>query len=330
MNHRPIIPALASSAGVRAGLAGLCALFALAACGREDYAGDDPFGPAIVRLGDALAAEVDGTPIYISDVRREGVAQGLLDRGDPLGPGSPLYDQLLDELIDQRLLALEAMRRGLDDTEESRRRVAAARERILGNILVETVVDAAVTEDAVRRMYEEQVDLVELGDEVRARHILVDTKEEADAIVGELRDGADFAQLAFDRSRDQTTRLEGGDLGYFTPEQVTTAFSRAAFNTRVGQVAEPFRSEYGWHVLKVEDRRAEEPPTFEDMRPRIVRFMTFDEIQRLVDVLSSRADVRIMTDEEATPPTEVTEPEAAGAASPDGAPVDALPDATGE
>ncbi len=270
---------------------------------------DDPFGPAIVRLGDAVAAEVDDTPIYISDVRREGVAQGLIDRGDPLGPGSPLYDQLLDELIDQRLLALEAMRRGLDDTDDSRRRIAAARERILGNILVETVVDSAVTEDAVRRMYEEQVDLVELGDEVRARHILVDSAEEAQEIVRLLREGRDFAQLALDRSRDQTTRLEGGDLGYFTPDMVTSVFSRAAFDTPVGEVSEPFRSEYGWHVLKVEDRRAEDPPTFEEMRPRIVRFMTFDEIQRLIDVLGSRSEVRVVMGPDEAEPSEVVEPE---------------------
>jgi peptidyl-prolyl cis-trans isomerase C len=288
-------------------LAGL----ALAGCGDGERRAEDPFGPAIVRLGDALAAEVDGTPIYISDVRREGVAQGLIDRSDPLGPGSPLYDQLLDELIDQRLLALEATRRGLDDTDESRRRVAAARERILGNILVETVVDSAVTEDAVRRMYEEQVDLVELGDEVRARHILVDSLEEARDIIAELRDGADFAQLALDRSRDQTTRLEGGDLGYFTPEMVTSAFARAAFDTPVGRVSAPFRSEHGWHVLQVEDRRAEEPPTFEEMRPRIVRFMTFDEIQRLIDVLSSRAEVRIISASPPLEPSEVVEPEGA-------------------
>lgn len=289
----------------------LLAVLPLAACGDSEGVSEDPFGPAIVRLGDAVAAEVDGTPIYVSDVRREGVAQSLIDRTDPLGPGSPLYDQLLDELIDQRLLALEAMRRGLDDTDESRRRVAAARERILGNILVETVVDSAVTEDAVRRMYEEQVDLVELGDEVRARHILVDTVEEAQAIIALLNDGGDFAQLALDRSKDQTTRLEGGDLGYFTPDMVTSAFARAAFDTPVGEVSDPFRSEYGWNVLKVEDRRADEPPTFEEMRPRIVRFMTFDEIQRLIDVLSSRADVRVISAAEGAVPSEVFEPESA-------------------
>lgn len=284
---------------------------ALTSCGDGGPRGDDPFGPAIVRLGDAVAAEVDGTPIYVSDVRREGVAQGLIDRGDPLGPGSPLYEQLLDELVDQRLLALEGMRRGLDDTDESRRRIAAARERILGNILVETVVDGAVTEDAVRRMYEEQVELVELGDEVRARHILVDSLSEAEDIVEQLRQGADFAQLALDRSRDQTTRLEGGDLGYFTPDMVTAAFSRAAFDTPVGEISPPFRSEYGWHVLKVEDRRAEDPPTFEDMRPRIVRFMTFDEIQRLIDVLHARSDIRVVTGPDASEPSEVIEPPSA-------------------
>jgi peptidyl-prolyl cis-trans isomerase C len=306
------------------GATGALLVLALAGCGDPAVRGDDPFGPAIVRLGDTVAAEIDGTPIYVSDVRREGVAQGLIDRGDPLVPGGALYAQLLDELIDQRLLALEAKRRGLDDTDETRRRLAAAQERILGNILVETVVDSAVTEDAVRKMYEEQVDLVELGDEVHARHILVDTLEEARDIIRELNEGEDFARLALDRSKDETTRLEGGDLGYFTPDMVTSAFARAAFDTRVGQVSEPFRSEYGWHVLKVEDRRADEPPTYEEMRPRIVRFMTFDEIQRLIDVLSSRADVQVMAAPETgdAEPSEVIEPESADPFGAEGPPVE--------
>ncbi|MGD2134028.1 MAG: peptidylprolyl isomerase [Maricaulaceae bacterium] len=293
------------------GLAAGLGLAALASCGDDGLTGDDPFGPAIVRLGDAVAAEVNGTPIYVSDVRREGVAQGLIERRDPLGPGSPLYTQLLEELVDQRLLALEAVRRGLDDTDESRRRVAAAREQILGNILVENVVDTAVTEDAVRRMYEEQVDIRQLGDEVRARHILLDTLDQANDIVERLNNGESFAQLALDYSRDQTTRLEGGDLGYFTPEMVASAFARVAFSTEVGEISEPFRSEYGWHVLKVEDRRAEEAESFEEMRPRIVRFMTFQEIQRLMDVLTESSDIRIVSGSSDLSSPEVVEPESA-------------------
>jgi len=85
-------------------------ILVLSGCGDPNSSNDSPFGPAVVRLGDAVAAEVDGTPIYVSGVRREGVGQGLIDRGDPLGPGSPLYDQLLEELVDQRQIGRASCR----------------------------------------------------------------------------------------------------------------------------------------------------------------------------------------------------------------------------
>ncbi len=269
----------------------VCGL-ALSACDTQSRGESEEFGAAIVRLGDQIAAEVDGSPIYVSDVHREGVSQGIIEQAETLDPASPLFGQLLEELVDQRLLAQEAIRRNLNDSDEARRRLAAARERILGNILVESVVDGAVTEDALRRMYEEQVKLVELGDEVRARHILVDTYEEAEEIVALISGGGDFAAVALERSKDPASRLEGGDLGYFTPDMMTAPFQRAAFETEVGAISKPFKTEFGWHVLRVEDRRAEQRPTFEEMRARIVRFMTFDEIQRLVDVLRAKAEVR--------------------------------------
>jgi peptidyl-prolyl cis-trans isomerase C len=281
----------------------------LAGCGGSKVK-KDPFGPAIVRVGDTVAAQVDGTPIYVSDVRREGVAQGLIDRSEELPPGGKLYTQLLNELVDQRLLALEATRRGLDNNDDARRRVAAARERILGNMLVESVVDSAVTEDAIRRMYGEQVDLVELGDEVRARDILVDSEDDAKEIITLLKQGKDFAQLAQNRSKDQTTRLEGGDLGYFTPDKVAPEIAHAAFDTKVGQVSEPFKADNGWHVLRVEDRRAEHPPTFEEMRPKIVRFLTLDQIQQLMNVLQKNAEVKVMTPPEQKSGDEVEPPSA--------------------
>ncbi len=266
----------------------LVVLAAVSACdGSGQRGGDDPFGPAIVRLGDAVASEVGGTPIYVSDVRREALAQGLVRQGENLSASSPVFSQILDELIDQRLLALEARRLGLQDSDEARRRLSTAEERILGNILLETIVDGAVTENELRRIYDEQVKIQERDDEVRARSILVETEEEAQEIVGQLAGGADFAQLALERSLDTSTRYEGGDMGYFTPDMVTPPFARAAFNTPIGRIARPFETEFGWIVLKVEDRRAEEADTFEEMRPRIVRYLTMEEIADTLDHLNS-------------------------------------------
>lgn len=247
----------------------------------------------VTRLGDTVAAEVGETRIYVSDVEREAVAQGAIAPGDRISTDTDAYSRVLDELIDQRLLAMEAADRGLADTDDARRRLQTARERILGNVLVETVVDDSVTEEAIRRMYDEQVRLVELGDEVRARHILVDTKEEADALKTQLDEGADFTQLAFDNSIDEATRLEGGDLGYFTADSMVAPFATAAYATPVGEISEPFETEFGWHIVKVEDRRAQKRPSFEELRPRIVRFMTFDEIQKLLDGLRDHTEITV-------------------------------------
>ena len=267
-----------------------------AACdGSNSRSSDDPFGPAIVRLGDAVAAEVNGTPIYVSDVRREALAQGLIRQGENLDANSPLFSRILDELIDQRLLALEARRRSLHESDEARRRLAAAQERILGNILLESIVDAAVNEDGLRRIYEEQIKIQERGDEVRARYILVETEEEAQEVVELLAAGVDFAQLALERSLDPTTRYEGGDMGYFTPDMVIPPMARAAFNTPVGQVARPFQTELGWNVLRVEDRRAEDLDTFEEMRPRIVRHLTLEQIADTLNTLDLPGSVERYT-----------------------------------
>lgn len=266
----------------------------LAACGPEPRRTAEPRAEPAARIApdeaDPVVARVDGTVIRRSDVEREARSQS----GDDemvLQPGGAEFERVLDELVDQRLLALEARRRGLHQSEEARRRMALAEERILGNVLVETALADAVTEETIQRIYREQIRLIPLGEEVRARHILVDTRAEADAIAQLLAEGRDFAELAVAMSQDQATRLEGGDLGYFTREGILPAFGSVAFSTPEGEVSEPFRSEFGWHLLKVVDRRRQPPPSIEALRPNIVRFYTFDQLEALIDGLRTDAQI---------------------------------------
>jgi peptidyl-prolyl cis-trans isomerase C len=238
---------------------------------------------------DPVLARVDGTLIRRSDVEREAVSRAEGGEAEPAAPGSEAFNDLLDELIDQRLLAMEARRRGLDQSEEAQRRLALAEERILGNVLVETALADAVNEETIERIYQEQVQLIPLGEEVRARHILVDTREEVDAIKALIDAGQDFAALAVRMSQDQATRLQGGDLGYFSRDGVLPAFGAVAFATREGETSEPFQTEFGWHILQVVDRRREPPPSLEALRPNIVRFYTFDQLEGLIDGLREQA-----------------------------------------
>ena len=177
---------------------------------------NSPFGEGVVRLGDTEVAEIDGTKIYLSDVERMAASQGLIEKGSPLTPGQPIFQKILDELIDQRLLALDALRQSLDQEDETRRRLSAARERILGNILVENHLKNTVNETTIRRMYDEQASLRDRGDEVQARHILLKDDETAKEIAKKLSEGGDFAALAREMSEDEGSRDSGGNLGYFT------------------------------------------------------------------------------------------------------------------
>ncbi len=293
----------------------------LGACGGgSGGGGKDEFGSARERAGDEAIARVNGTTIYASDIAREAAAQKLIRIGDPLPKGSDTYKQVLDDLVDQRLLALEAVRRGLDRDGEAKRRLQAARERILGNILVENAISKAVTDEAIRRMYDEQAKLSPPGEEVRARHILVKTKAEAEAVIAQLKGGADFAKLALEKSIDPGSRLDGGELGYFSKDAMVEPFANAAFALKKGEISEPVQTEFGWHVIQVEARRKQAPPSFDEMRPRIVRFMTFDEIQKLITQLRLAAIVERDDTPKAVetplPVDEKTKAEADGAATP--------------
>ncbi|WP_300540555.1 peptidylprolyl isomerase [Maricaulis sp.] len=266
----------------------------LVSCGPEPRRAAEPEAPPPAVSPDEtdpVVARVDGTLIRRSDVEREAMAQAEGELDMPPAPGEGEFERVLEELIDQRLLALEARRRGLHRSEEARRRLALAEERILGNVLVETALADAVTEETIQRIYQEQIQLIPLGEEVRARHILVETREEADAIAQLLAEGRDFAELAVAMSQDRATRLEGGDLGYFTRGGILPAFGAVAFSTPEGEVSAPFRTEFGWHLLTVVDRRRQPPPSLEQLRPNIVRFYTFDQLEALIEGLREEAEI---------------------------------------
>ena len=266
----------------------------VAACGpapRETSPDTGDSGPVLSPdEADPVVARVDGTVIRRSDVEREALAQDP-DNNTGLAPGDPHFQSLLEELIDQRLLALEARRRGLHQSEVARRRLAQAEERILGNVLLETALADAVSDDTIERIYREQVRLIPLDEEIRARHILVDTREEADAIAQLLADGREFAELAVAMSQDPATRLEGGDLGYFTRQGILPSFGAVAFSTPEGGISAPFQTESGWHILQVVDRRRQPPPSLEQMRPVISEFYMYDQLAALVDELRQEAEI---------------------------------------
>lgn len=241
--------------------------------------------------GDRAVARVQDGTIWASDVKREAVAQGLVGEGEPLDVTSELFRRVLDEVIDQKLLAREAEHRGLDNSVLAQRRLDATRERILGDMLVENVVNGQISDQAVQRLYQEQLRLARTSEEIRVRLILSRTREEADAVIGILAQGSSFEAVAMERSVDEATRFSGGDLGYSTLDVMPRAYADALRDKSAGSTVGPFQTEGGWAVLRVEDRRKESPPTLDQARPQIVRYLTYEGVRQLLEELRGKAKI---------------------------------------
>lgn len=299
----------------------LAAVLAVAACGRGGGS-DRPPEP-----GDRAVAEVQDETIWASDVKREAVAQGLVGEGEPLDVTSDLFRRVLDEVIDQKLLAREAERRGLDNSALAQRRLAATRERILGDMLVETVVNSEITDRKVAELYQEQLRLAETSEEIRTRLILSRTREEAEAVIGILGQGAAFEAVAAQSSIDDATRYSGGDLGYRTLDVMPEAYANALRDRPAGSTVGPFQTEGGWAVLRVEDRRKETPPTLEQARPQIVRYLTYEGVRALLEQLRGKAEVEVLLNGDSISQEPASAPARPAATAPAPAPAQAPPPA---
>nr|WP_225896857.1 peptidyl-prolyl cis-trans isomerase [Brevundimonas goettingensis] len=133
------------------------------------------------------------------------------------------------------------------------------------------------------------------------RLILSRTKPEADAVIGILSQGAAFSAVAQERSVDEATRFSGGDLGYSTVDVMPQAYANALRDAPAGSTVGPFQTDGGWAVLRVEDRRKESPPTLEQARPQIVRYLTYEGVRRLLEQLRGKAKVNILLADEPAP-----------------------------
>ncbi|MFN4225998.1 MAG: peptidylprolyl isomerase [Hyphomonas sp.] len=283
----------------RAHLAALSMLAVmLAGCGETVLRPSDR-----AEVDQTVAAWVNGEAVLADDVELEAVARGLVSPGSDFGPGDDAYTLVLDQLIDQKLMAQEAEKLGLDRDPGGRRRLEMARERILGNLLVERLVADKVTEDAIDRMYSEQVRLLQANDRVRVAHILVETEAAAAALYRQIEQGASFESLVFNNSLDTRTRMENGDMGWLSPNEQPEPFPVVIANTPVGEVSPPFQTSQGWHLLKVKDRRTDPPQTREEMRPEIATFLTLNEVSRIIRRLRTEATIEQGTGQRYVPST---------------------------
>jgi peptidyl-prolyl cis-trans isomerase C len=246
---------------------------------------------APIDINDPILARVDGRYVHLSEVASAARAAGALQPGENLSPGEAFKRDLVSSYVEQRLLARAATESGLHKEPDVARRLAAARDRILAAAFMEDRLAETVTDDAVKTVYDRNVDATRLGAAVKCRHIVVASEDEARAILQELAAGADFADIARARSLDRVTAPQGGETGYLTREQMTPVFADAAFSTAEGEIAPLFFTEFGWNILQVVDKRQSGGVPFAEVRDGIRRFLEKRAIENAVVNLQEESDV---------------------------------------
>ncbi len=226
--------------------------------------------PARAEDANPVLAKVNGTEIRQSD---------LMLAEEELGPSLAQMDpatkkeNVLAFLIDMKIVAKAAEDKKVENNEEFKKRLAFTRNRLLMDSLLATEGKAATTDEAMKKVYEDASKQIAGEQEVHARHILVESEDEAKAVAEELKKGADFAELAKKKSKDPGAS-DGGDLGFFTKDQMVPEFSAVAFTLEPGKISDPVKSQFGWHIIKVEEKRNRKAPEFEQVKSQIETYVT--------------------------------------------------------
>src|SRR6202165_2276908 len=252
-----------------------------------------------VRAEDAnpVLAKVNGTEIRQSDV-----ALAEEELGPSLAQMDPATkkDNVLSFLIDMKIVSKAAEDKKVENSEEFKKRLAFTRNRLLMDSLLATEGKAATTDEAMKKVYEDASKQITGEQEVHARHILVETEDEAKSIKEELSKGADFAELAKKKSKDPGAS-DGGDLGFFTKDQMVPEFSSVAFALEPGKISDPVKSQFGWHIIKVEEKRNRQAPAFEQVKGQIETYVTRKAQADYVAKLREAAKVERMDQAAAAP-----------------------------
>jgi peptidyl-prolyl cis-trans isomerase C len=226
-------------------------------------------GAACAQNTDPVVARVNGTEIHSSDLA---IAEEEVGSNLPPMAAEGKRDYLVTYVSDMILAAKAAEDKKITDDADFKRRLAYLRNKLLMETMLHSEVKSAVTDAAMQKVYQDATKQMAGEKEVRARHILVETEDEAKAILAELKKGTDFAELARLKSKDPGA-AEGGDLGYFTKDQMVPEFSETAFRLESGQLSDPVKTAFGWHIIKTEDKRDRPVPPFEQVKDQIESFV---------------------------------------------------------
>ena len=243
----------------------------------------------VLAADDPVVARVNGAEIHRSDVEREVQMLGPQAQQVPL---QMLYPQVLQRMVATKLVSSQGYAEKLQNSAEVKEKMKDAEQQIVAETYVHKTVQPKITDAKIKAKYDELSSKYKPQDEVRARHILVKTEEQANDIMKQLKDGADFAKLATDKSEDKGSAKQGGDLGYFAHDAMVKPFADAAFAMKSGEVSDkPVKTEFGYHIIKVEDKRKSSAPPLAEVKDQIVNKLGQEETDALVKSLEAKAKI---------------------------------------
>jgi peptidyl-prolyl cis-trans isomerase C len=274
-----------SSVLVRASILALClAAPSLAAAQTSGTASAQPPAAASTKP----VARVDGAAITEADVAMAAEDPAL---SLPSMSESQKRELLVGYMVDLKIGAKAAEAAKVGDSPEFTRKLAYFRDKLLLDEYLDQAVKKAVTPEAARKLYDDTVKDMKPEQEVRARHILVEGEDEAKKVYARVKGGEDFAKVAGEVSKDPGSKTDGGDLGFFTKDRMVEPFAEAAFKLEPGQVSEPVKSQFGWHVIKVEEKRTKPVPSFDEMKDQVEAYLTRKAQQDTILALRQKAKI---------------------------------------
>jgi len=238
---------------------------------------------------DPVVAVVNGQKILLSEVQ---TAQNNLSPQYRQLPLQLIFPALLDQVIDSKLVSAEGRKANLQNDPEVKKRLMLLEDQLIQQAYLFKEIDKKITPEALKARYDKFIKDTPAEDEVKASHILVKTEEDAKAILAELAKGGDFAKLAKEKSTDTASGAQGGDLGYFKKGDMVAEFAEAAFKMKKGETTtEPVKTQFGFHIIRVEDRRAAPPPKLEEVEEQLRSEMQREIVTAMLDGLRSKAKV---------------------------------------
>ena len=235
-----------------------------------------------------IVATVDGKPIFLSEII--GMAQRLPEQYRKMSLEA-VYPSLLTRAIDSKLVTLEGRRAGFSKDPDVTKRLLDVEDQIISEIFLTKTIGSQVTEEALQKIYSETKSEMASGDQIKARHILLDNEEKAVEIIKKLQAGEEFAKLASEYSKGPSA-ASGGDLGWFGEGQMVPEFSKAAFALNPGDiVTKPVKTQFGWHIILVEDRKVSAPPSFDEAKEQLASTMSQKLLKELIETLRTKAKI---------------------------------------